>query len=246
MNSIIAACLARAAPRDARSLPWICYPPRGGCGELASRLEAAGVEALCLGRVEGPGLAVLGKGHSSIVVAVIAGGSLRAAKIRRRDSKRESLYREGLMLEAAHRQGAAPRPYYYDEEVIVMDYVGGPHLEEAIRGDPLHAVVEGMDAARALDAAGILHMELHRPWRHVKYTWERGAAVILDYESTGEGCGNPVRLASGVLTRFPGGVGFLRVHSELFNEYYEGCSRGIYEEIKRRVVEYLRNEAGNF
>lgn len=233
------ACYRADGAGSYRLLSWLCYPRTCGCDRIVARLESLGFESLCY---EPAGIhpeGVAGKGHSSIVLSGLMGGVKRAIKVRRRDSKRASLYREGLILEKAYRVGASPRPYYYDDDLIVMDYVDGPHLKEALTHNPLKAVEEALEAARALDAAGILHLEISRPWKHVKFTGWPGKALIIDYESSSGGCGNVVKLASGVLSRFPGGVDLLRRKSRLFQSYYKDCSWDSYLEVRGVVLDFL-------
>lgn len=239
MNSGETVCYPVTSLMNSELLLQTCYPPGYGCGNLLYNLEAAGVENLCHPLTRQTSRGIVGKGHSSVVLAAIVNGGIRAVKVRRRDSKRGSLIEEGRVLEIASRGGVAPKPYYYNDDVIVMDYISGPHLEEAIWDNPLHAVSESMKAARILDSLGIQHLELRRPWRHIRLTHPRGRAIILDYESVSKGCGNVVKLVTGILTAFPGGLVFLRGHRGLFKSYYMECSRGVYEEIHRVVLGFI-------
>lgn len=241
MNNNI--CYPMTGYMNDSDLRWICYPPHHGCSNLVFKLESVGVERLCIPMDSTSTRKVVGKGHSAIVLIGIVNGTLKAIKIRRRDSKRTSLYNEGKLLEVASRGGVAPRPFYFDDDIIVMDYIEGPHLEEALRNDPIHAVRESMRAARTLDNLGILHLELRRPWRHVRFTSRNGMAIILDYESASTGCGNVVKLVSGLLTRFDGGLIFLRKHSSLFSRYYSECSREAYKDIFSIVLEFVGRHA---
>jgi len=236
-------CYSTASFMNDSDLRWICYPPHHGCGNLVFKLENVGVERLCTPMDSTLTRKVVGKGHSAIVLIGIVNGTVRAIKIRRRDSKRISLYNEGKLLEVASRGGVAPRPFYFDDDIIVMDYIEGPHLEEALRNDPVYAVRESIRATRTLDDLGILHLELRRPWKHVRFTSWNGKAVILDYESASTGCGNVVKIVSGLLTRFDSGLVFLRKHSGLFSRYYSECSREIYEDILSIVLEFVEHHA---
>ncbi|MEB3806387.1 MAG: hypothetical protein GSR73_02595 [Desulfurococcales archaeon] len=225
---------------DATTLSNLCYPDRAGCSGILASLSGSGIDRLCYapGRGQYPG--VIGKGHSSIVALALYRGSPVAVKIRRTDSKRESLRLEGRRLLQASVHGATPRPYYFDDNVIVMEYVRGPHLVEYIDVDPVYAVEEALLAARALDCAYILHEELNRPWRHVRFTSVRGKALILDLDSAHRGCGNVVKLVSGLLSRFHGGVSFLRGMRELLREYSNGCSYDLYYLIFDKIMDFLR------
>ena len=164
-------------------------------------------------------------------------------KVRRLDSRRRSLEPEGRALEAAWRHGASPKPYYYGRDVIVMEYVGGPSLGWAYSLGLLTGsmVSEALEAARSLDNAGILHLELHRPWENIVYT-STMKALIVDLDSHSRGCGNVARLVSG-LARISSRLlrevreGDLR---EALREYYRrGCPRDVYLAIKNMVLDAL-------
>ncbi len=222
--------LAEACIRH--GLEGLCYPPGlPGCDRVQASLEAAGVSAVC-------GLA--GKGHASVVAVAVTGYGVKAVKVRRLDSRRDSLAGEGSALAEASRSGATPRVYYYDDNVIVMDYVEGPTLGELAERRALGPgeVAEALDAARALDAAGILHLELHRPWGNVIYTFT-GRAYIVDLDSHSRGCGNVARLVSGLARLSPR---LLREVSRgplraLLRSYTrEGCPGSLYAEIKKAVL----------
>jgi putative serine/threonine protein kinase len=202
-------------------------------GVVAS-LEAAGVRRVCW---------VAGKGRASVVLAADTPWGLMAVKARRLDSRRGSLRPEGSALARASRHGASPAPRYYDDNVIVMDYVEGPSLGGLARLgllEPRH-VAEALEAARALDAAGVLHLEIHRPWENVRFT-SSGRALIVDLESSSEGCGNVPRLVSG-LARLSARLldevrrGSLRGYLRMY--YEEGCPRSVYDVIKNAVLSLL-------
>ncbi|MCE4601468.1 MAG: hypothetical protein F7C38_07955 [Desulfurococcales archaeon] len=228
-------------PLDAaNTLSSLCYPDRAGCSGILASLSNSGIEGLCYspGRGRYPG--VIGKGHSSIVALALYRGSPVAVKIRRTDSKRENLRLEGRRLFQASVHGATPRPYYFDDNVIVMEYVRGPHLVEYIDVNPVYAVKEALLAARALDCAYILHEELNRPWWHIRFTRTGGKALILDLDSAHRGCGNVVKLVSGLLSRFRDGVSFLRGMRELLRQYSNSCSYDLYYLIFDKIMGFLR------
>jgi len=223
-------------PPSHRLLEALCYP-RGPCGLRLEEARRAGVEGFCYtGNALNP--VILGKGHSSTVLLGVLRGGLVAVKVRRLDSKRDSLAGEGLLLEEASRHGAAPKPYYYSRDLIVMDYIPGPSLRD-LRGTPYWpwSVLEALEAARALDAAGILHYELRRPWRHVLFTGSM-KAVVIDFESAGRGCGSVSKLLGG-LAPLLGGVDVVVRLRGLLRVYNRECSRDYYEEIVGFVRELL-------
>jgi Predicted Ser/Thr protein kinase len=227
----------------------LCYPRFSkSCSSRIQLLEGIGVFKLCsMGPTQLPGLhfKVLGKGHASIVVAGVARGNLIVAvKTRRIDGKRESLVGEGLALVEASRAGVAPKPLYYCDDIVVMEAIIGPRLGDLIglRGVERWAIIEALRAARALDTLGILHLELSRPWRNILYTGvSKGSkALIVDFESTGRGCGNVLSLLGGLaklpnLQRLVASKEARRVE----RLYKETCAKYVYEEIEGMVTEAL-------
>ena len=215
-------------PPGNRLLEALCYP-RGPCGLRLEEARRAGVGGFCYtGNALNP--VILGKGHSSTVLLGVRRGGLVAVKVRRVDSKRESLIGEGRLLEEASRHGAAPKPYYYSRDLIVMEYIPGPHLG-GLRGTPYwpQGVLEALEAARSLDAAGILHYELRRPWRHILFT-SSSRAVVIDFESAGRGCGSVSKLLGGLAPLLGGVVAATRLRG-LLRMYNRECTRDYYEEI---------------
>lgn len=202
-----------------------CYPPgRGGCGERIARLNELGVKSVC---------SVLGKGHASIVLLADTRWGVAAVKVRRLDSRRESLEAEARALLLGSLHGATPKPLAWNTDVIVMEPLFGPSLGEALHLNPYTATLEALKAARALDTAGIEHLELHRPWRNVLFARPLGPALIVDLDShsTG-GCGNVPRLLAGLSRR----LGIIDTSREplrgLLARYKKlGCPSHLYEEI---------------
>jgi len=223
----------------------LCYPRWAGwCKDLISELDAAGVEGVCTGyRRPGFPPGVLGRGHSSIVVLVRGRGMLLAAKARRTDSRRHTLILEAATAARAAFHGAAPHVYYASDNLILMEYLEG-RLLGSLRRHPSYpqAVIAALDAARALDTAGIIHRELTRPWKHVIYNGVH--ARIIDYDSAGRGCGNPVKLASGVLSGLPGGLELLRRYRGLMRRYRDECSYEVYEKLRLVVWKVLEELYG--
>ncbi len=226
--SMAAGCLSLAGPEIVASAS--CYPrPDATCSRVLAELGEAPVDGYCLDSRGTP--IVVGKGHAAVILLAWSRGlGPVAVKVRRRDSKAESLQREAAYLARAFRAGAAPRPLWWGDEVIVMEYVEGTLLGEArIESE---TVAASLEAARALDAAGILHRELARPWRHVII--RSATAVIVDYDSARDGCGSVNRIASALVVRLTGAPpgGSLRL---LLAEYKRTCDRIVFEEIKREV-----------
>ncbi len=145
----------------------------------------------------------MGKGHSSTVFAAVYRGVYVAVKSRRPGGRRDSLAGEARLLSIASRAGVAPRVYSWSRDFIVMDYLPGPSLAEVLEDAgrlPAWAVLGMLEAAAALDLAGILHHELHRPWWNVFYTpTPSPRAVVVDFDSASRGCGNLAKIASALV-----------------------------------------------
>lgn len=222
----------------------LCYPREGGCAGRAMILRTIGVfHLLDFGRSSLPGLPlrVLGKGHASVVFAGLLGKTPVAIKSRRLDSKRESLEREGRIMAEASRVGAAPRPLFWSDDIIIMELITGPALREALKLFPERAVIESMRAARALDSIMISHLEINRPWKNVLFTGshEGSKALIVDYESSGEGCTNVSSLLGGLLPRLDLPLHLLR---DPLKRYRRECTSSSYAEIEELVRRLLHKE----
>ncbi len=231
----------------------LCYPrPRPNCClERVMLLEALGIETLCsAGRHyrELLGFGALGIGRSSVVALASSRSRLLAVKSRRIDIKRDSLVHEGRLLSTLGRAGVTPRPEYYSENVIVMDYVRGPTLEDIIvrgKGVPRElvakAVAEALEASMILDSLGVLHLELSRPWRNIVFTGSM-KAVIIDLESSSKGCGNLAKLVGG-LARVMAEIRSLLGREdfrELLSRYKrEKCDKNVSIELGKNIVEAL-------
>lgn len=119
-----------------------------------------------------------------------------------------------------------------------MELVEGPVFAEALKDNRVKAITEAIKAARALDSAGILHYEIHRPWRNVVFTsYNLSTALIVDLDSAGEGCGNAARLIGGLLPRFPE-LHRSDIHG-LLRDYKKECSIRAYQALVKAVEEAL-------
>lgn len=222
----------------------LCYPRHTvDCWKVVQELEASGISKICFAGdvVLHNGVRVLGKGHSSVVAAAqTRDGRVVAIKVLRTDAKRGSLLGECRLLRWASVHGASPAPHECSERFIVMSLVWGRSLMSLVEESMLTArhIVEALEAAYALDNAGILHLELHRPWRNIYYPYRSVKALIIDLESAKEGCGNVPRVAQALYVRLIGKpTGELL---ELLKGYKDHCSRHYYNEIVKELVGVVR------
>jgi len=171
----------------------ICFPhPDREC--VQSRIEklvSAGVATLLSeGRKSIGELKVLGKGHASVVIKAVLNPSLTVAiKVRRTDSKRDSLRLECEVMRVAY--PVAPKVYHCEDDFIIMEYVDGVPIGKVMEkaatvacecNKALSLVLKVLGAARYLDTRGIDHKELSLLKEHV-LVMRDGRVKIIDYES---------------------------------------------------------------
>ncbi len=179
-----------------------CYPPdrlpayvldfpRGSperASAIAKALMEAGVEEVCLegGATIPGGYRVLGRGHAAVVLLAKVGRVGDAAiKVRRSDSKRDSLLLECKALRTAW--PVAPRVYQCTDEFIIMDLVTGSPVVDMVRsvsgcGKVLALIAKIAEAARWLDRVGVCHEELSDLRGHA-FIGEGGEVKFIDFES---------------------------------------------------------------
>ncbi len=189
----------------------LCFPhPSEDCVRIrVERLVNAGVLTLLSeGKEDIGGLRVLGKGHASVVIKAVLKPSLTVAiKVRRTDSKRDSLRLECEVMRAAH--PVAPKVYRCEDDFIIMEYVDGAPIGEVMDkvimegcGSALPLVLKVLGAARYLDLVGVDHKELSLLREHVLVTRD-GKVRVIDYESAslGEAPCNVCRVCSWFIYR---------------------------------------------
>ncbi|OYT51401.1 MAG: hypothetical protein B6U73_02025 [Desulfurococcales archaeon ex4484_204] len=170
-----------------------------------------------------------------------------AIKVRRADSKRDSLVMECELMRLA--SPVAPKPLYCSKDFIVMEYVDGHTLNryvEMIRScrEAVTLVLKVIAVARWLDVIGISHKELSTPERHVIVT-PNGRVKVVDYETAYRGfkC-NVCKVVSwlilrkGLLRRFcnyAGGEGIV----SYVRRYKDGDVEG-YTDLLNTLTKLLR------
>ncbi len=149
---------------------------------------------------------VLGKGHSSVVVlGRHRDGNLVAVKIRRLDSKRDSLELECNIMMKAY--PIAPKVYYCSRDIIVMEFIRGRSLGDIVNSiescnDAVKLILNVLRAIYELDLKGIDHKELSTPKKHIIID-DRGNVRVIDFESASitDKARNICRVASWLLIR---------------------------------------------
>jgi putative serine/threonine protein kinase len=184
----------------------LCFP-QVHCRELDGRLKRlvdAGFTCLVEEGISFLDVRVLGKGYSSIVVlAENRDFGLGALKVRRLDSRRESLIGEALMLNEASKLGVAPKVFWYDADFIFMEYLNPSQcqpftqvltkvLEEGSLEELKTLISKVFEALYILDKKGLYHRELNRPGTHIMICGD--TVRIIDWESASS-VGKPSNLA---------------------------------------------------
>ncbi len=197
----------------------VCYPfVTDRCLGILTRLRDLGAKVLSAGRSCLGKYRVLGKGHSSIILAGAYEGNLVAIKVIRQDSKRDSLRIEGEILRRLSNYGITPKVFYFDDDIIIMEIIEGPTLTQLFNECIAELTYKDRELATKLvkvlvkellmkaflmDKLGIIHKELSKPGKHVLINCKRGRAVFIDFESVtlgGKGS-NLTALASGLILR---------------------------------------------
>ena len=78
-------------------------------------------------------LKILGLGYVGLVVLVVKNQQLFALKIRRANSKNESLLTEAAALQKANQEAIAPKVYQASQNFILMDFVEGENFLEWLK-----------------------------------------------------------------------------------------------------------------
>jgi putative serine/threonine protein kinase len=135
-------------------------------------------------------LSLLGKGVVGLVFTGMAGGDRVAVKIRRVDSRRNSMGHEAEMMKGANAAGIGPECLGSSPDVLKMQFVDGQRLPSwlsSLKGRGRRARVRSTFKAlfqqcARLDAYGLDHGELSRAHKNVLVS-EGDRPWILDFES---------------------------------------------------------------
>ncbi|MEM1749072.1 MAG: hypothetical protein QXT83_05620 [Sulfolobales archaeon] len=191
------------------------------------------------------GIRVLGKGHSSVVFLARhdALGDV-AVKVRRADSKRDSLAKEGYLM-SLDKFNVVPKVYYFDDDVIIMEYLNGvvlgDYLKNANTNYSLVKVVSNVViAAYMLDLDLIDHLELTNPTRHV-FILEDLRVRFVDFESA-RISPNPCNLCR-ITSYFINLFGM--VNTDVVKEYLRKYKSGMRESYRDVLKALLLSKAGS-
>lgn len=173
----------------------LCYP-LSECGKVLQErihyLKKIGVTHIISGGPVsiGEGIKVLGKGFSSIVIKAIWKNQIVLMKVRRLDSRRETLEHEAQYLSLANKINVGPKLYVYSKDFIIREYIDGIEFQDWIRREENNAIIklvlrDIILQCYRLDVIGLDHGELSRPHKHIIISIKHDLpkAFIIDFES---------------------------------------------------------------
>jgi len=154
----------------------LCYPNplTKDCSKRLEELKSLGVKTIfSYGSIRIGKLSVVGKGHAGIVT--LAYHNLYgyvALKIRRIDSKRDSLRQEALIMKFAEDINGIPRVYDYTDNFIVREYIDGyilkDYIKENIDSQKLRVLLISLiELFYKLDIRGIDVEEIRNPLKQI-------------------------------------------------------------------------------
>jgi len=159
-----------------------------------SQLSNLGVTSLDFhGSLKIDRVSILGKGVVGLVAAGRMGSKKVAVKIRRVDSRRQSMTHEALMMRAANQAGVGPAFLSESKDFLLMELLDAQRLPvwlSSLKGRGRRALIRSMmrnvfDQAVRLDSHGLDHGELSRAHKNVLVS-RTGDAWIVDFESASQ------------------------------------------------------------
>ena len=193
----------------------LCYPIDDSmcCSNRLQELAVLGVRNVySFGNVVfGKNLRVVGKGHAAVVVlAKHVNSDFVALKIRRVDSKRDSLEGEAKILEKVYGIGYSPKLVAYSRNFIVREYIDGSTLEGIIKNFDVNsirkAIASLVKASFEMDRTGVDILEISNPTRQVVYMCnDVNKPFFIDFESARQhpNPSNIPRIASFIIRNRP-------------------------------------------
>ncbi|WP_456374391.1 protein kinase [Methanocaldococcus sp.] len=126
---------------------------------------------------------VLGKGHRGVVLKGIYNNKEVAIKIPRKDSPKNTIKNEAMILKMLEKYNIAPKVYDYGEDYLIMEFIDGEELKSAVdkleKNKLLKVVEDILRITLKLDNLGIEHKEI-QGGRHFLITNEK--TYIIDFD----------------------------------------------------------------
>ncbi len=186
-------CIVRVEDATVEPYSTILSYPRPDETVVASKirqLKKLGVTELEFsGHLRLGRLSLLGKGVAGMVVVGLTPTGRIALKIRRVDSRRDTMQHEASMLQAANALGVGPRYYGSTPDLLAMELLEGRSLPQWLptltgrgRRSRMRVTIGNLlQQCFRLDEAGLDHGELSRAHKNIIVP-EKGQACILDFE----------------------------------------------------------------
>ena len=192
MESLGGGCL------EPEEVPFVVCYPRESC-ELVNALKTLGIKVCNFGRREIRKFKVLGVGFRGVVFKGLWKGMEVAVKVPRAD-RNVDMSREGSILKLIENLKVAPKPFYWDKRVLVMELILGKELVDVISQKPYYAC-KTLCAARSLDRVGVDHGELVRLEEHALVVNDRVKFVDFGSASTKRKPRNVTAVASALFLK---------------------------------------------
>lgn len=172
----------------------LCYPEQE-CEEIRYRLETLlknNFSHLIEYGKKYVDYCIVGKGYSSIsILALHERYGLGLLKIRRLDSRRNTLEYEGMIIEYLEKTSFVPKVFYWSRDFVFMEYLSKcipieNILREKWRSRDLlglmHVLRRVINTLYSFDLIGVDHTELNRPYGHIY--WCNSVVKVIDWESS--------------------------------------------------------------
>lgn len=173
----------------------LCFPLNDCVGftERLTGLKNDGFIYLLETGMRFEGIRIVGKGYAGLVViARHKRYGIGALKLRRLDSRRDSLLREGFMMRSAQPAGLTPAIYIEKNEYVFREYLSPSEcvafdkfIEDMLNAGKISTLKRMLKdliyRLHTLDQLGIDHGELNRPGDHILVCRDR--FVLIDWES---------------------------------------------------------------
>ena len=125
---------------------------------------------------------IIGKGKRGVVKVGKYGGKACAIKIP--NPKSEAVGRignEGFWLRKLNELGIGPKLYYFDEKLLVMEFLEGVHLSDFLKKNERGTVLKNiLLQCRKLDKAKVNKYEMHSVTKNVIVV--KNKPVMIDFE----------------------------------------------------------------
>lgn len=164
----------------------LCYPlyKEEEFKKRVNTLNSYGIKLLNFGKSKINNINILGKGHAAVVLKGLMNDREVAVKLRRIDSKRDTMLKEAYNLKIANSIRIAPKLFYANDEMLIMEYIEGNTIRELIEEGAIDTIKVAsryiLEKCFMLDLIGLDHGELSRMDKHIII---KDRVEIIDFDS---------------------------------------------------------------